>query len=231
MKVKNGESMKKNNKSTNNEVTVNNNEVIVNEVTVNENEVKTNIDFTDFIAHINDVDNNNVLLYSRKNNVQFALAKCGVMVNGNSEKSVPTDAYIRFKNNTQFQLQYSAGALLARDKIRSEIQAQIQAVEDKKTAKKEEIFQFYTSVMRGEVLDQFGIEASLDTRIKAANELAKYQIELPMKLEQKNITNNIGSITLNFLPRNLSNNNSNGEIESLDGEMLGGWEEMKNTRN
>ena len=108
MKVKNGESMKKNNKSTNNEVTVNNNEVIVNEVTVNENEVKTNIDFTDFIAHINDVDNNNVLLYSRKNNVQFALAKCGVMVNGNSEKSVPTDAYIRFKNNTQFQLQYSA---------------------------------------------------------------------------------------------------------------------------
>lgn len=124
-----------------------------------------------------------------------------------------------------------AGALLARDKIRSEIQAQIQAVEDKKTAKKEEIFQFYTSVMRGEVLDQFGIEASLDTRIKAANELAKYQIELPMKLEQKNITNNIGSITLNFLPRNLSNNNSNGEIESLDGEMLGGWEEMKNTRN
>ena len=55
--------------------------------------------------------------------------------------------------------------------------------------------------MRGEVLDQFGIEASLDTRIKAANEIAKHKIELPMKLEQKNITNNIGSIQLNFLPR------------------------------
>ena len=64
-----------------------------------------------------------------------------------------------------------------------------------------EVLQFYTSVMRGEVLDQFGIEASLDTRIKAANEIAKHKIELPMKLEQKNITNNIGSIQLNFLPR------------------------------
>lgn len=94
-----------------------------------------------------------------------------------------------------------AGALLARDKIREEISAQLEAIEDAKTAKRAEILQFYTSVMRGEVLDQFGIEASLDTRIKAANELAKHMIELPMKLEQKNITNNIGNITLNFIPR------------------------------
>ena len=55
--------------------------------------------------------------------------------------------------------------------------------------------------MRGEVLDQFGIEASLDSRIKAANELAKHQIEIPLKLEQKNVSNNIGSIQINILPR------------------------------
>jgi hypothetical protein len=55
--------------------------------------------------------------------------------------------------------------------------------------------------MRGEVLDQFGIEASIDTRIKAANELAKHQIEIPLKLQQKENSNNIGSITLNFIPR------------------------------
>ena len=94
-----------------------------------------------------------------------------------------------------------ARALLDREYIRSEIQHRIEEIEDAKVAKPAEILQFYTSVMRGEVLDQFGIEASLDTRIKAANELAKHQIELPMKLEQKNITNNIGSITLNFIPR------------------------------
>ena len=92
-------------------------------------------------------------------------------------------------------------ALLNRDYIREEIQYRMEQIESEKIAKPTEILQFYTSVMRGEVLDQFGIEASLDTRIKAANELAKQQIEIPMKLEQKNITNNIGSITLNFTPR------------------------------
>lgn len=93
-----------------------------------------------------------------------------------------------------------ARALLERDYIREEVQARLQQIEDEKIAKPTEILQFYTSVMRGELLDQFGIEASLDTRIKAANELAKQQIELPMKLEQKN-SSNVGSITLNFLPR------------------------------
>lgn len=93
------------------------------------------------------------------------------------------------------------GALLARDGIREELAAQIAAREADRIAKPTEILQFYTSVMRGEVLDQFNIEASIDTRIKAANELAKHQIEIPMKLEQKNNANNIGSITLNFIPR------------------------------
>lgn len=100
-------------------------------------------------------------------------------------------------------------ALLRRDDIREEITRRVNAQESSKIADANEIMRFYTSVMRGEVLDQFGIEASLDTRIKAANELAKHKIELPLKLEQKNITNNIGSITLNFVPRNK-------EIEVVD---------------
>ena len=99
--------------------------------------------------------------------------------------------------NTEVQ----ARALLSRDYIASEIKFRLQEIDNAKIADATEILQFYTSVMRGEVLDQFNIEASLDTRIKAANELAKHKIELPMKLEQKNITNNIGSITLNFIPR------------------------------
>ena len=94
-----------------------------------------------------------------------------------------------------------ASALLSRPEISEEISLRLKAQEDAKIASATEILQFYTSVMRGEVLDQFGIEASLDTRIKAANEMAKHKIEIPMKLEQKNITNNIGTIQLNFLPR------------------------------
>jgi phage terminase small subunit len=102
-----------------------------------------------------------------------------------------------------------ARALLDRDFVREEIQFRLQEIEDAKIASATEILQFYTSVMRGEVLDQFGIEASLDTRIKSANELAKHQIELPMKLEQKNIQNNIGTIQINILPRkgNISEDN------------------------
>ena len=92
-------------------------------------------------------------------------------------------------------------SLLSREYIREEIKYRIQRENDAKIAEPTEIMQFYTSVTRGEVLDQFGIEASLDTRIKAANELAKHKIEIPLKLEQKNITNNLGSITLNFIPR------------------------------
>ena len=94
-----------------------------------------------------------------------------------------------------------ASDLLRKPKIQREISKRRKERESKRIASATEILQFYTSVMRGEVLDQFGIEASLDTRIKSANELAKHQIEMPLKLEQKNITNNIGTIQLNFIPR------------------------------
>ena len=120
------------------------------------------------------------------------------------------DSYVACKNLAQAVVeagykskrpsQYGS-ALLSRAYIREEINLILKQQEDAKIASATEVLQFYTSVMRGEVLDQFGIEASLDTRIKAANEIAKHKIEIPMKLEQKNITNNIGSIQLNFLPR------------------------------
>ena len=96
-------------------------------------------------------------------------------------------------------------ALLSRDYVREEIQKRLQDIEDAKIASATEVLQFYTSVMRGEVLDQFGIECSVDTRIKAAKKLAKHKIEIPMKLQQKADANSIGSITLNFLPRNEEN--------------------------
>lgn len=121
------------------------------------------------------------------------------LTHGNAAKAVIEAGY-----ESQRPDQYG-GALLRRDKIREEILAQIAKKEEQKIADASEIMRFYTSVMRGEVLDQFGIEASLDTRIKAANELAKHKIEIPLRLEQKNLSNNVGSITLNFLPRTEEN--------------------------
>lgn len=124
--------------------------------------------------------------------------------NGQNAKQAVIDAGYKSKAPEKY-----GSALLRRPDVREEITRRINAQESAKIADANEIMRFYTSVMRGEVLDQFGIEASLDTRIKAANELAKHKIEIPLKLEQKNITNNIGSITLNFVPRNK-------EIEVLD---------------
>lgn len=110
-----------------------------------------------------------------------------------------------YKGKNDTALCVRASTLLREAKIREELQAQIEKRESEKIAKPTEILNFYTSVMRGEVLDQFGIEASIDTRIKAANELAKHQIEIPLKLQQKENNNNIGSITLNFIPRKEEN--------------------------
>ena len=120
------------------------------------------------------------------------------------------ESYLTYGNATQAVLDAGyktqqpgryASDLLRKPKIQREISKRRKELESKRIASATEILQFYTSVMRGEVLDQFGIEASLDTRIKSANELAKHQIEMPLKLEQKNITNNIGTIQLNFIPR------------------------------
>ena len=111
-----------------------------------------------------------------------------------------TQAVISAGYKTRSPEKYGS-TLLRKPGVQKEILRRIDVQESAKIADSNEILRFYTSVMRGEVLDQFGIEASLDTRIKAANELAKHKIELPLKLEQRNITNNIGSITLNFIPR------------------------------
>jgi phage terminase small subunit len=118
------------------------------------------------------------------------------MISSNGTQAVQLAGY-KTKSPSRY-----ASDLLRKSSVREEIQRRIEERESRMVAKPAEILQFYTSVMRGEVQDQFGIEASLDTRIKAANELAKHQIEIPLKLEQKNITNNIGTIQLNFLPRN-----------------------------
>lgn len=45
--------------------------------------------------------------------------------------------------------------------------------EQKRIAAGDEVMQFFTRVMNGEEKDTFGLDASLDTKIKAAVELAK----------------------------------------------------------
>lgn len=46
-------------------------------------------------------------------------------------------------------------------------------IEDARIADAAEVQRFYSAVLRGEIKDQFGLEASLDTRMAAGRELMK----------------------------------------------------------
>lgn len=153
---------------------------------------------------------NNIHLYTDYKFTQLELAFLACYLsNGGNGTQAAKDAGMKCKSDMAYAKR--ASDLLRTEKFRKELAAQLQAIQDAKIADATEILQFYTSVMRGEVLDQFGIEASLDTRIKAANELAKHKIEIPLKLQQKELSNNVGSITLNFLPRKKEDDTENTE--------------------
>ena len=139
---------------------------------------------------MNYLDKSNILTDKENKFIQEYLA------HGNATQAIVEAGY-KTKQPSRY-----ASDVLRKEKVQREIHRQQEILkQNARIASATEVLQFYTSVMRGEILDQFGIEASLDTRIKAANELAKHQIELPMKLESKQNSNQIGSIQLNFLPR------------------------------
>ena len=85
-------------------------------------------------------------------------------------------AVVEAKFNTTSPASY-ARKLLAKPKIQAEVREQMELFKNECVASSQEIMAFYTSVMRGEVKDQFGLEATLADRIKANDALAKRQID------------------------------------------------------
>lgn len=57
--------------------------------------------------------------------------------------------------------------------IKQYIDERLSKIEDERIAKGEEVLQYLTKVMRGEEKDQFGLDASLQDRTKAAELLGK----------------------------------------------------------
>lgn len=53
------------------------------------------------------------------------------------------------------------------------IDSRMAKIEAQRVASADEVMRFYSSVMRGEVKDQFGLDASLQERLKAADSLMK----------------------------------------------------------
>lgn len=67
----------------------------------------------------------------------------------------------------------NADKLLKNTKIQNYMEERLKEIESRRIATIEEVMQFYTSVMRGEIKDQFDLDAPLSERTKAATELAK----------------------------------------------------------
>lgn len=98
---------------------------------------------------------------------------------GNGKQSIEKAGYSG-KPSTFSQV---ANRLLNKDYIAEEINFRLEKAKNESIADANEIMQYFTDVMRGKVLDQFGLEASLSERTKAAQELAKRQIDIPQKLQ------------------------------------------------
>lgn len=65
---------------------------------------------------------------------------------------------------------------LKKPEISEYIAERMQALEADRVASADEVVKFFSSVMRGEVKDQFGLDAALSDRIKAGVELMKRHI-------------------------------------------------------
>lgn len=106
---------------------------------------------------------------------------------GNAEKSAVMAGY------SKAYARGNAHKLVANSCIAAYIAERVKPTEEKRIATGDEIMQFFTSVMRGEVLDAFDLPPSLSDRKDAAKELAKRIIDVGSKDEQGGITivNNI----------------------------------------
>ena len=62
---------------------------------------------------------------------------------------------------------------LKKPEIKAYIKERFDEIEKSKIADANEVIKFYTAVMRGEIKDQFGLEASLADRLKAGDSLMK----------------------------------------------------------
>ena len=100
----------------------------------------------------------------------------------NERQKAFADYYIQTGNATEAAIKagyskktaYSIGnENLKKPEISAYIGERIAEQGEKRVADANEVIEFYTAVMRGEVKDQFGIDASLSDRLKAGDALMK----------------------------------------------------------
>lgn len=81
--------------------------------------------------------------------------------------------------------------ILKREYIYEELMFRLEELSKASIADADEIMEYFTGVMRGEIKDQFGLDAPLSERTSAARELAKRLIDVPQKATENDKAINI----------------------------------------
>ena len=89
-----------------------------------------------------------------------------------------------------------ASRLLTKSNIKDEI-ARLNEKKDKKAIMDaNEVMALFSAIARGEVKDQFGLDASLNDRIKAMQEIAKRTVDIENRI--KGTPDNVVKVTLDW---------------------------------
>lgn len=83
-----------------------------------------------------------------------------------------------YKTESTDNCREAALRMLARPNVQAEIKRIMEEIRSDTIAEAKEVMEYFTKVMRGEEKDQFGLEAPLSERTKAAQELAKRTIDI-----------------------------------------------------
>ena len=141
----------------------------------------------------------------------------------NERQKAFADYYIQTGNATESAIKagysektaYSIGnENLKKPEISAYISERMAEQGEKRVADANEVIEFYTSVMRGEVKDQFGLDASLSDRLKAGDALMK-RYNAIKETESKN-TFNEGMQVLADLINNPAPNRNISDFEGDD---------------
>lgn len=129
---------------------------------------KTNFnDYTDFLTKVGhgQLDGVDVTHDGYPLSVKEAKFISLFIANGNINKCL-REAGLSMKN------------LAGKDYITDEITYRLDLLKKESVADADEIMQYFTKVMRGEIKDQFGLDAPLSERTAAARELAKRIVDI-----------------------------------------------------
>ncbi|MFT8350046.1 terminase small subunit [Clostridium saccharoperbutylacetonicum] len=136
----------------------------------------------------------------------------------------------------------NAARLIANDSIKSYIEERRKQMDEERIAKPQEVLEYLTRVMNGQELDQFGLDAALSDRTKAAELLAKrYRLfdvkdnktqsdteKEKLEIEYKRLQNKkLEAEIKNITGDNIETTASDGFIQALNGTAQEDWEDEK----